>query len=98
MKVSPPLFNIYVDKVIIKGLTRLTSFIRRTQKVNCLPFAVCQVIIADTEDGLQRDTNKSNETGVYYNMKIYSGKNKVFAFKGKDTIRVKIVVNKKQFN
>lgn len=58
-------------------------------------FADDQVLIARTEDDLQRALYTLNETAADYNLIISNTKSKVLAFIGDDHIRAKIIINDK---
>ena len=59
---SPALFNIYLDKKITKRQNQDKIGIRlsKKQQLSTLSFADDQVIIADTEDNLQKAAHKLN--------------------------------------
>ena len=58
-------------------------------------FADDQVLIASSENELQLATYKLNQIIEKYNMKISINKTKVLAFKGKENVRSKIIINDK---
>jgi hypothetical protein len=51
------------------------------------------VILANSEDNLQRAIHRLNVTSKDYNMRISIDKTKILALRGKDPIRIKIVIN-----
>jgi len=57
-----------------------------------LLFADDQVIIADTEDNLQKATHKLNQI-TEYGLTISVQKTKLMAFKGREPVRTKIVLD-----
>jgi len=69
---SPALFNIYSDKIIIKwqnqNITRIK--LSKNQQLSELLFADDQVIIADTEDNLQKAAHKLNQIITEYCLTI----------------------------
>jgi len=60
---------------------------------NTLLFADDKLIIADTEDNLQRVVYLLYSTSKEYNLEIATGKTKVFGFVGADHLRAKIIMN-----
>jgi len=54
-----------------------------------------QVIIADTEDNLQKPAPKLNQIITQYRLNIVVQKTKSMAFKGRDPVRNKIVIDNK---
>lgn len=92
---SPTLFNIYIDDIIRNWKLSITPSIRlnANTNINTLLFADDQAIIQENEDDLQRATHRLYTICRDYGMKISSKKSKTMAFKGKDPVRSKIVVN-----
>jgi hypothetical protein len=64
-------------------------------EINSLHFADDQVILATSEDNLQRAIHRLNVISKDYNMRISTDKTKVLALRGKDPIRIKIVINER---
>ena len=60
-----------------------------------LLFADNQVIIADTEDNLRKSAHKLNQIITEYFLTISVQKTKSMAFKGRDPVRTKIVIDNK---
>jgi hypothetical protein len=60
---------------------------------NTLLFADDQLIIADTEDYLQRAVYLLYNISKEYNLEIATGKMKVFGFVGTDHLRAKVITN-----
>ena len=60
-----------------------------------LLFADDHVIIADTEDNLQKAVHKLNQIITEYGLTISVQKTKSMAFKGRDPVRTKIVIHNK---
>jgi hypothetical protein len=58
-------------------------------------FADDQVLIADTEDNLQKGAHKLNRLIREYGSTISVQKTKSMAFKGRDPVRTKIVIDNK---
>jgi hypothetical protein len=56
---------------------------------------VCSVVIADTEDNLQKAAHKSHHIITEYSLIISVQKTKLMAFKGRDPVRTKIVLDNK---
>ena len=61
-------------------------------------FADEQIIIADTEDNLQKAAHELNQIITEYGLTISVQKTKLMAFKGRDPVRTKIVLDKKLWN
>jgi hypothetical protein len=66
---SPTLFNIYLNEIIVKWNQIYTKGITlsTTTKINTLLFADDQVIIADSEDNLQRGVFKLQNSKQIWN-------------------------------
>jgi hypothetical protein len=62
-------------------------------KLNTILFADEQVVIANSEDNLQRGLHALHQTVQTFGMKISHQKNKIMAFKGTEPIRSKIVID-----
>ena len=60
-----------------------------------LLFADDQVIIADREDNLQRAAHKLNQIITEYGLTTSVQKTKLMAFRGRDPVRTKIVIDNK---
>jgi len=90
-------FNIYLDEIINKwqnqDITRIK--LSKYQQLSVLLFADDQVIIADTEDNLQKAVHKLNQIITKYGLTISVRKTKVMAFKWRDPVRTKIVIHNK---
>jgi hypothetical protein len=69
--------------------------ISKNQQLSTLLFADDQVIMADTEDNLQKAGHKLNQTITEHGLTISVQKAKSMAFKGRDPVRTKIVIDKK---
>jgi hypothetical protein len=80
---SPVLFNLYLDEVIRIWLQKLklSKYIKELI-FNTLLFADDQLIIADTEDNLQKAVYLLYSISKGYNLEIATGKTKVFGFVG----------------
>jgi hypothetical protein len=63
-------------------------------EINTLLFADGQVILANSEDNLQRAIHRLHVIRKYYN-RISIDKTKVLALRGKDPIKIKIVINER---
>jgi hypothetical protein len=82
---SPILFNIYLDEIIKKKKKEHITGIKLSinQQLSTLLFAGDdQVIIADTEDNLQKAAHKLNQIITGYGLSIPVEKTKSMAFKG----------------
>jgi transcription initiation factor TFIIIB Brf1 subunit/transcription initiation factor TFIIB len=81
---SPTLFNIYLDEIITKWQNQDITGIKlsNNQQLSTLLFADNQVVIADTEDNLQKVAQKLNQIITEYGLIISVQKTKVMAFKG----------------
>jgi len=58
-------------------------------------FADDQVVIADREDNLQRAAHKINQIITEYGLTISVQKTKSMAFRGRDPVKTKIVIDNK---
>jgi hypothetical protein len=65
------------------------------QQLSTLLFADDQVILADTEDNQQKAAHKLNQIITEHGLTISVQKTKSMAFKGRDPVRTKIVINNK---
>jgi transposase len=65
----------------------------RNKNISAIHFADDQVIISDSEDNLQIAIYKLNKIITNYGLTISADKSKVIAFKGRDPIKSKIVIN-----
>jgi len=94
---SPTLFNIYLDDIITKWQKQDITGIKlsKNQQLSTLLFADDQVVIADTEDNLQKAAHKLNRTITEYGLTISVQKTKSMAFKGRDPVRTEIVIDNK---
>ena len=93
---SSTLFNIYLDEIITKWQNQDITGIKlsKNQQPSMLLFADNQVIIADTEDNLQKAVHKLNQI-TEYGLTISAKKTKLMAFKGQGPVRTKIVIANK---
>ena len=86
--------NLYLDEVITIWLQKLKlSKYFKELIFNTLLFADDQLIIADTEDNLQRAVYLLYSISKEYNLEIATDKTKVFGFVGTVHLRVKIIIN-----
>jgi len=81
---SPTLFNIYLDEIMTKWQNEDITGIKlsKNQHLSSLLFADDQVIIADTEDNLQKAAHKLNQRITECGLTISVQKTKWMAFKG----------------
>jgi transcription initiation factor TFIIIB Brf1 subunit/transcription initiation factor TFIIB len=93
---SPTLCNIHLDEIITKWQKQEITRIKlsKNQQLSTLLLADDQVIIADTEDKLQKAAHKLNQIITDYGLTISVQKTKSMAFKGRDPVRTKIVITK----
>jgi len=84
---SPTLFNIYLDEIITKWQNQDVTGIKlsKNQQLSTLLFADDQVIIADTEDNLQKAAYELNQIITEYGLTVSVQKTKSVAFKGRDS-------------
>jgi hypothetical protein len=75
----------------------IREFIIGVHKLNTILFADDQVIIANSEDNLQRGVFTLNSTLKRFGMTISCKKSKVMAFIGQEPVRCKITINDKIF-
>ena len=94
---SPTLFNIYLDEIITKWQNQDITGIKlsKNQQLSTLLFTDDQVIIANTEDNLQKAAYKLNQIITEYGLTISVQKTKSMAFKGRDPVRTKTVIDNK---
>jgi retron-type reverse transcriptase len=94
---SPTLFNIYLDELITKWQKQRITGIKLSKnwQLSTLLFADDQVIIAKTEDDLQKAAHKLNQIIMEHSLTISVQKTKSTAFKGQDPVRTKIVIDNK---
>jgi len=96
---SPTLFNtlVYLDEIITKWQKQDITGIKlsKNQQLSTLLFADDQVIIADTDDNLQKAVHKLNQIITKYGLTISVEKTKSIAFKRRDPARTKIVIDNK---
>jgi hypothetical protein len=64
-------------------------------QINTLLSADDRVILANSEDNLQRAMHRLNLISKDYNMRIPIDRTKVLALRGKDPIKIKIVINER---
>jgi len=81
---APTLFNIHLDEIITKWQNQDITGIKlsKNHQLSVLLFADDQVIIADTEDNLQKAAYKLNQIITKYGLTISVQKTKSMAFKG----------------
>ena len=94
---SPTLFNIYINDILKEWKTLVDVGIKLCDNiyVNTLVFADDQIIIQENEENLQKSMYLLNKICQSYNFKMSVKKTKIMAFKGKDPIRSKIVIEDK---
>lgn len=94
---SPSLFNIYIDKIVMNWQMDLNEHfkIKKNIFVDTLLFADDQVLISSSENGAQRALFQLNNISKSFSLNISINKTKVLAFRGADTLRAKIVLEGK---
>jgi predicted DNA-binding protein YlxM (UPF0122 family) len=91
---SPTLFNWYIDEVTRECQKELqTHYITDDISLNTILFTDDQVVLADSEDNLQRAVYKLSNIANKYNLKMSAKKTKVLAFVGMNSLRAKIMIN-----
>lgn len=92
---SPTLFNLYIDDLVLKWKDEIQTAIKieSNTPLNTLLYADDQIIIQETEDNLQRAVYRLSQNAIFYNLTISANKTKIMAFKGKNPVRSKIIVN-----
>jgi hypothetical protein len=82
-----------------KAINQLICIIKMYEiiniEINTFLFADDQVILANSEDNLQRAIHRLHVISKDYNMIISIDKTKVFALRVKDPIRIKTVINER---
>jgi len=71
------------------------AFLPFLKKVSMLLFEDDQVIVADTEGNLQKAAHKLNQIITEYGLTISAQKTKSMAFKGRDPVGTKILIDNK---
>jgi hypothetical protein len=90
----PVLFNIYIDKVIKEWQHMIKQNVMMKNLIlNTILFVDDQVIVARTEDDMQRAVYALNNVAIKYNLKISVNKTKTMVLKGKVNVRPQIVLN-----
>ena len=87
----------YLEEIITKWQNQHITGIKlsKNQQLSTLLFVDDQVIIADTEDNLQKAVHKLNQIITEYGLTISVQKTKSMTFKGRDPVRTKIVIDNK---
>ena len=94
---QPTLFNIHRSEIIVKWNKVYTKFstLSTYTKIRTLPFTDDQVIIADSEDNLQKGVLTSQNIAKNFGMEMPPEKSVMMAFLGQDPLRCKIMVDNK---
>lgn len=75
---SPLLFNLYVDELTREWKEQLnTHYLLNDTTLDTLLFADDQIVVADSEDNMQRAIYKLEKLSKTYNLKISTKKTKV---------------------
>lgn len=90
---SPMLFNLLMDKIIDSIRTKPGYRIGR-QNINIVCYADDAVLVADSEDNLQRLLHQFTITAESYNMRVSTDKTKSLVI-SKDPRRCKLEINQK---
>jgi hypothetical protein len=91
---SPTLFNLYFNEVVRKWQSQLkTNYFIGDISLNALLFADDQIVLADSEENLQRAVFSLNNIAKGYNLRISTKKTKVIGFKGVEHLRANIEIN-----
>jgi hypothetical protein len=94
---SPVLFNIYINKIVQEFNATIMKGIQLNKRkyINNILYADDQILMATSEDDLQKMVYHSNLIARKYNMIIFSTKTKSNAMYGNQIQRVKVVINDK---
>ena len=85
-----------MDDVISKWQIKLEKHFKIKNKfLDTILFADDQVLLTSSEDDLQNALFKLNNICKEYSLNISTNKTKVLAFKGTETIRAKIILERK---
>jgi hypothetical protein len=96
-RLSPTLFNIYLDELITKWQKEdITGIpLSKNQQLFNLLLADDQVTISKTKNNLQKATHKLNQIVTEHGLTISVQKTNSMTFKGRDPVRSKIVIDNK---
>jgi hypothetical protein len=84
---SPTLFNLYFNEVGRKRQSQLkTNYFLGDTPLHALLFADDQIVLADSEETLQRAVFSLNNIAKEYNLRISTKKTKVLGFKGAEDL------------
>jgi len=78
-----------------QGLHKMQYLYETCTKIRTLPFTDDQVIIADSEDNLQRGILTLQNVAKNFGMEMPPGKSEMMAFLGQDPLRYKSMVDNK---
>jgi uncharacterized lipoprotein YehR (DUF1307 family) len=92
---SPILFDLNMNKGLEIWRTYSPKGIKLTKniEINTILFADDQILLAESEDDLQRAVTTLNKVMKTYNMKISCNKTKSMAMLGREQRRVKIIID-----
>jgi hypothetical protein len=95
---SPILFNIYINKIVqeFKTMTKKGIQLNNRKYINTILYADDQILMATSEDELQKTAYHLNLIARKYNMTISSTKTKSMALWGNQIQRVKSVIKDKK--
>jgi hypothetical protein len=86
---SPTLFNIFIDEVIIQWQDVLIKVFKIGNTVlNTILFVDSQAVLSQSEASLQRAVDRLESIAVGFNMRISTMKTKTMTFQGKNHIRL----------
>ena len=93
---SPVLFNIYAEAMMIEALLELEEGVRvGGRMVKSIRFADDKAIVCNSEAGLQEMVNSLNRTAEEYGMKINESKTKVMRIAKRQGAPIRIVIGNK---
>jgi hypothetical protein len=84
------LFNLYLEHIIIEWQD---SNLLKTDILTTLLFADDKVIIISSQDSVQKLLHKLSKTAITYTLTISTLKMELFALKGKELVKTKLIIN-----
>jgi hypothetical protein len=90
---SPTLFNLYFDEVRKWQSQLKTNYFIGDIPLNALLFVDDQIVLAHSEENLQRTVFSLNNVTKEHNLRISTKKTKVLGFKGVEHLKAKIEIN-----
>lgn len=92
---SPRLFNVYAEEIIKNDKLEKIGFKINGKVINNISYADDRVIIAETEEQMQRMLDIINKEGKKYGMKINTEKTKIMKFSKSISSDVKVKIDNK---